>query len=39
VILIMDAEKVRFDADLVKNSADNLETLIKAGEQIGKAIK
>lgn len=39
VILIMDAEKVRFDADLVKNSANNLETLIKAGEQIGKAIK
>ena len=39
VILIMDAEKVRFDADLVQNSANNLETLIKAGEQIGKAIK
>lgn len=38
VILVMDAEKVRFDADLVKNSSEQLETLIRAGEKIATAV-
>lgn len=35
VILILEAGRVSFDADLVKNSADGLETRILCGERIG----
>ena len=35
VILIMDAGKVKFDDDLLKISADQLETRILCGEKIG----
>ena len=38
VILVMDAEKVRFDDDLVKNSSEQLETRILAGEKIAIAV-
>lgn len=34
VILVMDAQKVCFDADLTTNSANGLETLVHAGEKI-----
>ncbi len=35
VILLMDADKVVFDADLLKNSANGVETLIRCGNRIG----
>jgi phosphatidylserine decarboxylase len=38
VILIMESGKVRFDEDLVRNSSEKLETLIRCGESIGSAV-
>ena len=35
VILIMESGKVKFDTDLVDNSSNQLETLIRCGERIG----
>ena len=35
VILIMESGKVKFDDDLVENSAKKLETMIRCGERIG----
>jgi phosphatidylserine decarboxylase len=37
VILIFDAAKLQWDADLLKNSADGVETLIRCGETIGRS--
>lgn len=38
VILVMESGKVEFSPDLVENSAKQLETLIRCGETIGKAV-
>ncbi len=38
VILVMEAGKVAFDADLVHNSSRNMETLIRCGEKIGTGV-
>jgi hypothetical protein len=35
VILVAKAGAIRFDDDLVKNSADGLETRVLCGERIG----
>ena len=35
VILILEAERIAFDPDLVENSRNNLETLIRCGVRIG----
>lgn len=35
VILVMESDKVCFDSDLVENSSNNLETLVRCGEKIG----
>jgi phosphatidylserine decarboxylase len=34
-VLFFEKDSIRFDEDLVKNSAQGLETLVKMGEQIG----
>ena len=39
VILIMEKEKFRFDEDLVRNSSEGMETLVKCGESLGYPIK
>ena len=38
VILVMDSARIKFDDDLVKNSANKLETIIRCGEQIARAV-
>jgi len=35
VILVMDAEKIKFDPDLIRNSANKVEMLVRCGEKIG----
>lgn len=35
VILIMEADKIKFDDDLLKNSAGRVEMLVRCGERIG----
>ena len=35
VILIMDAQKIKFDNDLLENSAKGMEMLVRCGERIG----
>ena len=37
VILIMDAAKIKFDDDLIQNSANQMEMLVRCGEKIGVA--
>ena len=34
LVLIFDNSKVNFDSDLLKNSADEYETVIRCGERI-----
>lgn len=38
VILLMESKKVRFDDDLLENSAKPIETLVRCGERIGTAV-
>ena len=38
VILVMDSSKVKFDDDLIRNSANQVEMLVRCGEKIGQAI-
>lgn len=35
VILVMEAEKIKFDPDLIRNSANKVEMLVRCGEKIG----
>ena len=37
VILVMDANKVKFDDDLIQNSARQIEMLVRCGEKIGES--
>ena len=39
VILVMPAERAVFDADLVKNSAAGVETLVRCGMKIGNCLR
>lgn len=39
VILIFDGSRVKWSADLLENSAQNCETLVRCGETVGKAVK
>ena len=36
VVILFEKDKVTFDADLLKNTKDGLETTVKMGESIGK---
>jgi phosphatidylserine decarboxylase len=39
VILIMEKDKFGFDEDLIRNSSEGMETLVKCGESLGFPIK
>ena len=38
IILLVNPEKVRFDEDILSNSEQNIETIVKRGERIGKIL-
>ena len=39
IVLLTEAGKVTIDEDLLKNSGDGYETLVKMGERIGIAVR
>ncbi|KAJ3066556.1 hypothetical protein HK102_007627, partial [Quaeritorhiza haematococci] len=39
ILLLFEPNMIQFDKDLIENSLQNLETLVKVGNQIGVSIK
>ena len=39
VILLFQADRIQVDEDILNNSREGIETIVKAGERIGKAIR
>ncbi len=35
IVLLVDSSKVKFDEDIISNSENNIETIVKRGERIG----